>query len=174
MIALIVCIVAFLACFVAGRRSLGLGLITLFVFGYFYGILRANLLTTFSHFIFDAGLIGLYASQDWLPSDPSERKRLGQIRGWMVVLIAWPILITFLPFQPFLVSLVGLRGNTFFIPLLVLGARLRSKDVLVLSYGLAALNLVALGFGIAEYLTSVTRFYPMSPVTSIIYGSADV
>jgi hypothetical protein len=174
MIAIIICAAAFLGCFLAGRRSLGLGLLTLFIFGYFYGIVRANLLTTFSHFIFDAGLIGLYCSQNWLSSTPSERRRLAMIRGWMVVLIGWPILITFLPFQPLLVSLVGLRGNTFFIPLLVLGSRLRTKDLLTLSYGLAVLNLIAVGFGVAEYLLGVPRFYPESPVTAIIFASNDV
>jgi len=165
MIAIGICCVAFLACFIAGRRSLGLGLLTLFVFGFFYGIVRANLLT---------GLIGLYCSQNWLSSNASERRRLAVIRGWMVVLIGWPILITFLPFQPLLVSLVGLRGNVFFIPLLLLGSRLRTKDLLLLSYGLAVLNLIAMAFGGAEYLLGVPRFYPESPVTAIIYASNDV
>jgi hypothetical protein len=174
MIAIGICVFAFLTCFLAGRRSLGLGLVLLFAFGYFYGILRANLLTTFSHFIFDAGVIGLYCSQSWLSSGMLERKRLALITGWTVVLIAWPILLVLLPFQTLLVSLVGLRGNTFFIPLLVLGARLRTKDLLLLSYGLAVLNLVALGFGALEYFTSVTRFYPVSPVTALIYSSNDV
>ena len=65
MIAIALCVVAFIACYLAGRRSLGQGLVVLFVFGYFYGILRANLLTTFSHFIFDMGLLGLYLSPKW-------------------------------------------------------------------------------------------------------------
>jgi hypothetical protein len=174
MIAICMCVLAFLACLLAGRRSLGLGLILLFTFGYFYGIVRANLLTTFSHFIFDAGVIGLYCSQSWLSSGSVERNRLALITGWMVVLIGWPMLLVLLPFQTLLVSLVGLRGNTFFIPLLVLGARLRTKDLLLLSYGLAALNLGAVGFGALEYFTTVTRFYPVSPVTALIYGSNDV
>jgi hypothetical protein len=174
MIAIAICALAFLACYVAGRRSLGVGLITLFVFGYFYGIVRANLLTTFSHFIFDAGLIGLYFSQSWRSPNASERKRLTLIRGWMVVLILWPILISFLPFQPLLVSLVGLRGSIFFIPLLLLGSRLKTKDLLLLAYGLAVLNLIAMGFGTAEYVLGVARFYPISPVTAIIYNSNDV
>lgn len=174
MIAIVICVVAFLACFLAGRRSLGLGLISLFAFGYFYGIVRANLLTTFAHFIFDAGLIGLYLSQDWLSSNAVDRRRLAPMHGWIVALIAWPVLITFLPFQPLLVSLVGLRGNIFFLPLLALGIRLRTKDLLPLSYGLAVLNLVALGFAVAEYFLSVQRFYPESAVTAIIYASNDV
>ena len=174
MLALTVCAIAFAATYWAGRRSLGQGLIALFVVGYFYGILRANLLTVFSHFIFDAGLIGLYLSQEWIPSDPKEAKRLEALRLWTAVLIAWPILMVLMPFQPFLVSVVGLRGNVFFIPVLLLGSRLKEKDLLQLSAGLAVLNLVAVGFAWMEYSTSVTQFYPFSPVTLIIYASGDV
>ena len=174
MLALIVCLVAFAATYRAGRRSLGQGLIALFVVGYFYGIVRANLLTVFSHFIFDAGLIGLYLSQEWISSDPKEAKRLETVRLWTAVLIAWPLLVVLMPFQPLLVSIVGLRGNVFFIPVLILGSRLKEKDLLQLSAGLAVLNLVALGFAWIEYFTSVTQFYPLSPVTLIIYSSGDV
>src|SRR5215467_3848076 len=114
MIALLLCILAFVASFWAGRRSLGLGLVTLLGVGYFYGILRANILTTFSHFIFDAALIGLYFSQNWLSFDPRDSRRFEVVQLWLILLIAWPILVVLLPFQPLLVSLVGLRGSTFF------------------------------------------------------------
>jgi hypothetical protein len=174
MIALGLCLVAFLASNWAGRRSLGQGLIALLTVGYFYGILRANLLTVFSHFIFDAGLLGLYLSQNWKSSDPREAKRLGVVRLATVVLIAWPVLLVLMPFQPLLVSLVGLRGNIFFIPILMLGSRLKEKDLLQLSAGLALLNLVAVGFATLEYFAGVPRFYPFSPVTQIIYASGDV
>jgi hypothetical protein len=172
MIALALCGLAFVACFWAGRRSLGQGLVMLLAFGYFYGILRANLLTTFSHFIFDAGLLGLYASFRW--SSPADAKRSRAAMLWTIVLILWPILLVALPFQPLLVSLVGLRGNIFFIPLLLLGSRLKGKDLTELSLGLAALNLVALGFAGAEYFLGVPRFFPLSPVTQIMYNSNDV
>lgn len=172
--ALILCAVALLASFWAGKRSLGWGLFALLAVGYFYGILRANLLTTFSHFIFDAGLLGLYLSQNWSSTDPKEAQRLATVRLWTGVLIAWPVLLLIMPFQPMLVSLVGLRGNVFFIPVLLLGSRLARKDLSQLSSGLAVLNLVALAFAGVEYFTSVTRFYPVSPVTQIIYASGDV
>src|SRR5579863_5548601 len=116
MIALVLCVVALAVCYWAGRRSLGQGLVALLVFGYFYGILRANLLTTFSHFIFDAGLLGLYLSQKWSSTDPKEAQRLRTVQLWTGILIAWPVLLVLMPFQPWLVSLVGLRGNVFFIP----------------------------------------------------------
>ncbi len=174
MIALALCVLALAVTYWAGRRSLGQGLVALLTVGYFYGILRANLLTTFSHFIFDAGLIGLYASQKWLSSDPRETKPLEVIRLWTGILIAWPILMVLMPFQPLLVSLVGLRGNVFFLPVLLLGTRLKHTDLLEVSGGLAVLSLIAAAFAWVEYFTSVTRFFPISPVTQIMYMSGDV
>ena len=174
MIAPALCLVAFLASYLAGRRSLGLGLCSLFATGYFYGILRANLITTASHFIFDASLLGLYVSQRWSSQDPQEAKRLGALRLWLIALIGWPLMLVFMPFQPLLVSLVGLRGNIFFIPVFLLGSRLKNVDLVRLSGGLALLNLVALGFAIAEYLIGVPAFYPLGPATQIIYASGDV
>src|SRR5579864_4377855 len=109
MLAIALCFLAFIACYLAGRRSLGLGLVMLLTFGYFYGILRANLLTTFSHFIFDAGLVGLYLSLRWGKSTTlDENRRSEPMRLWTIFLIAWPIVIVAMPFQPLLVSLVGL------------------------------------------------------------------
>jgi hypothetical protein len=149
MIAIALCILAFAACYWAGRRSLGMGLVALMAAGYFYGLLRANLQTTFSHFIFDTGLIGLYLSQKWTTLIPKEKKRLGVLELWIAILILWPILEVFLPFQPLLISLVGLRGNMFFIPLIILGARLRERDLLEFASGLAFLNIVAFEFAVA-------------------------
>ena len=173
MIALVLCVVAFLACYWAGRRSLGQGLVMLLVFGYFYGILRANLLTTFSHFIFDAGMLGLFLSTLWSPSTANEKKRSEKLLMFTMALILWPVVLVMLPFQPFLVSLVGLRGNVFFIPVLLLGSRLKEKDLIELSVGLAVLDLVAVGFAGAEYFMGLQRFFPFSPVTQIIYNSRD-
>jgi hypothetical protein len=172
-IAIVICLLALIACFVAGRRSLGQGLVVLLTFGYFYGILRANLLTTFSHFIFDAGLIGLYMSMKW--SKPQNGPpRPEPARMWTILLIAWPVLLVAMPFQPILVSLVGLRGSIFFIPLLLLGSRMKGKDLIDFSTGLALLNLTALAFAGAEYFLSVQRFFPYSAVTRIMYASGDV
>jgi uncharacterized membrane protein YiaA len=174
MIAIALCLLAFVACYWAGRRSLGQGLVMLFFFGFFYGILRANLITVFSHFIFDAGMVGLLFSPKWRAVDPSEKKKSEAVVLWTAVLILWPVIILLLPFQPFLVSLVGLRGNTFFLPLLIMGSRLKGKDLIEFSTGLAVLDLVALGFAGAEYFLGVPRFFPVSPVTQIIYNSGDV
>ena len=174
MLVIALCIAAFAGCYWAGRRTLGQGLIALLTVGYFYGILRANLITTISHFIFDAGLLGLYLSFHWTSRDKKEQKRSAMVRMWTVLLIAWPVLILMLPFQPLLVSLVGLRGNIFFVPLLLIGSRLKGKDLLELSVGLAVLNVVALAFAVAEYFLGVPRFFPLSAVTRIMYASGDV
>lgn len=172
MIAFALCVIAFVASYWAGRRSLAYGLLATLTVGYFYGILRANLLTQFSHFIFDASLVGLYLSQRWGTS-PGDPATTGTLRTWLAALIGWPVLVALMPFQPMLVSLVGFRGNTFFLPMFLLGSRLKDHDLVKLSSGIAALNFIALGFALAEYFTSVQRFYPLSPVTSIIYASSD-
>ena len=174
MIAIALCVFAFIGCYWMGKRSLAWGLIAVLTVGYFYGILRANLLTTFSHFIFDAGLLGLYLSQEWTTTGTRDTRRLSIIRFWTVILIAWPVALVFLPFQPLLVSLVGLRGAIFFVPVLLLGSRLKDQDLIRLSAGIAVLDLVAFGFAGAEYFLGVPRFFPFSPVTRIIYASGDI
>ena len=174
MIALALCVIAFLVCYLAGRRTLGKGIVALMTFGYFYGILRANLLTTYSHFIFDAGMIGLFLSVLGAKYASNQRAGSEAVKLWTILLMAWPALLVLLPFQPLLVSLVGLRANIFFLPLLWMGFRMREKDLMELSTGLAILDLLALAFAGAEYFLGVPRFFPVSPVTSIIYSSGDV
>jgi len=172
MTALVLCILAFGVTYWAGKRSLGIGIVALLTFGYFYGIVRANLPTAASHFIFDAALLGLYLSQKWMQSGNPNRS--STLRAWLLLLMLWPALLVLMPFQPLLVSLVGLRGAIFFLPMALLGSRLRGKDVYQVSLGLAALNLVALGFAGAEYFRGIAQFYPFNAVTQIIYISGDV
>lgn len=174
MIAILFCVLAFGGTYLAGRRSLRAGLIVLLLIGYFYGILRANLLSTATYFLFDAALIGLYLSNCWKASSPLQVRNSAPILVWLVLLIGWPVLVCLLPFQPLLVSLVGLRGNTFLLPVLFLGSRLRDKDLLFVANGVAVWNLAALAFAVAEYFTGVPRFYPMSAITTLIYVSGDV
>jgi hypothetical protein len=172
MTAIGLCLLAFATTFWAGKRSLGQGLIGLFFWGYFFGILRANLLTTFIYFVFDASVVGFYLSQKGLLTSSDRRTSLLQI--WCWILIAWPVVLMVMPFQPFLVSLVGLRGSILFIPMMLAGSRLRGKDLRELTFGLAVLNLVALGFAGAEYFMGLERFFPINAATILIYGSQDV
>ena len=170
--ALAACFLAFVLTYWNGRSSLGRGLVSLVATGYLYGILRANFQTEWSHFIFDAALLGLYLSQTWRSSEPGKDLRTLQI--WTAILIGWPCLVAILPFQPILISIVGLRGNILFIPLLLLAMKLKDRDLLQFSAGVAVLNVIALGFGVGEYVLGVPRFYPFGPVTQIIYNSTDV
>ena len=174
MIALVLCVVALLLTFSAGRYSLGKGLVALLFVGYCYGIVRANVLSTFTYFFFDAAVMGLYLSQFFDSRNKGATPRSAALNFWVILLILWPTIVIFLPFQPLLVSLVGFRGITFFIPMLLLGTRLREKDLVELCYGLLVLNLIAGGFAAAEYVLGVPRFYPRNAVTAIIYASSDV
>ncbi len=174
MVAILLCILAFGITNWAARRSLVAGITAMLGVGYLYGIVRANVISPFSHFIFDASLAGLYLNQLSVHLSPEESKRSASLRMWMVALIAWPVFVCFMPFQTPLISLVGLRGNVFFLPLCLLAVRMKSRDWLSLSSALAGLNLLALCFGLAEYFLGIERFFPVSPVTAIIYASRDV
>ena len=173
MLALILCILGGVTAFLVGRRSLGAGILVVVAAGYGYGILRANLVSTFSHFIFDVTLIGLYASQ-FLPGGKKQAKsNHSSLNIWMFILMGWPLLMLILPFQPLLVSLVGLRGNMFFLPAVFLGTRLRDDDLRRMAFGLAILNLIALGFGVAETFKGIEPFFPYGPMTVTMYNSID-
>ncbi len=173
MIALILCIIGGIAAYLAGRRSLGAGILVVVAAGYGYGILRANLASMFSHFIFDVTLIGLYASQ-FLPGGKRQATpNHSSLNIWMCILMGWPLLMLLLPFQPLLVSIVGLRGNMFFLPAVFLGTRLRDEDLSRLSLGLAILNLIALAFGVAETIKGIEPFFPYGPMTVTMYNSID-
>jgi hypothetical protein len=168
MLALIICALAFYLSYLWGRRSLAHGLTIVLASGYFYGILRANLGSPFGHFIFDAAVLGLYFSQSWGQSDS---KRVNDVRIFTLLLMGWPLLECLLPFQSPLISIVGLRSNAFLLPILLLGTRLTSKDLLRLGYGLAVLNLVVSAFSIAEYFLGIGRFFPLTAYTSLLYES---
>lgn len=172
MTALALCVLAFIVCLWAGKRSLGQGLLALFVVGFFYGILRANVMSSLSHFIFDAGLVGLYCSVRWRSGPADKDSRV--LTRWCLLLMLWPLLLLCIPLQPWMVSLVGFRGAVLFVPALILGSRLKSKDIIELSTGIAILDLIELAFAGAEYVLGVPRFFPPSAVTSIMYASGDV
>ncbi|MBZ5593063.1 MAG: hypothetical protein LAP39_12550 [Acidobacteriia bacterium] len=174
MAAILLCVVALAVTLWATKRSLGAGVLAVAAVGYAYGILRANLQQTASHFIFDASLTGLYLAYGSRFFKHEDRGRNSALRIWTVLLLVWPCLVCVLPFQPLMVSIVGLRGNIFFLPILVIGSRLKDRDLRTFTFGIALLNLAALGFGIAEYFRGIEPFFPRSAVTSIIYNSVDV
>lgn len=168
------CLLAFTICYVAARRSLVAGLITTLSVGYAFGIVKANVPETASYFIFDAGVLGLYAAQLFRPLSQALRQRVEGLQSWMEFLVFWPLIVFFFPVQDLLVRFVGLRTSIFFLPFLLIGARLVAEERYKLALGLAALNLVALGFAGAEFFMGVPQFFPRNVATKIIYMSKDV
>lgn len=174
MVALLLCGVAFAASFVAGRRSLLAGLAAMLSVGYLYGITRANVTSAFSHFIFDAAVVGLYAAQLFRPTAVEDLWRGRLLRHWVVLLIGWPLLLLVFPIQDPMVQLVGLRAHIFFLPFLLLGARLDDGALYRLALVLAGLNLVSFGFALAEFFIGLPYFYPRNEVTELVYRSNDI
>ena len=142
--------------------------------GYSYGIVRANLPQALIHFLFDAGVAGFYLSLLSRRMTSAQRHRVQVLMPWIALLAGWPILLFFLPVQDPLVQLVGLRGQIFFLPFLLIGAMLESEDYYALAKWLAVLNLVAFGFAVAEYFEGIDKFFPRNAVTAVMYGSNDV
>lgn len=172
MIALALCLLALVSSHLAGRRSITTGLLVTLSWAYFYGILRANFATAASHFIFDCSMVGFYTTQTKILLNSFARTRTLQL--WVLALFLWPCVVCFFPYQPFLISLVGLRGNVFFLPMILVGAELSTERATTVARGYALLNLIALCFACAEYQLGVPRFYPYNAVTRIIYASHDV
>lgn len=170
----VLCLLAFLASFMAGRRSLWVGLAAVMTVGYFYGIVRANLPETASHFTFDAACVGLYLALLTGRRSPLQKSKLRRIVPWFMCLAAWPTLMFFVPIQPMVVQLVGLRAHVFFLPFLLMGAMIADDEIYHLSLYVAVLSIAALGFALAEVVWGVPRFYPFSPVDALIYGSQDI
>jgi hypothetical protein len=171
---LILCVLAFGGSLLFGRRSLAAGVAAVLTTGYLYGILRANYLDSFAHFIFDCAVLGLYLSRLGQRLTPAAAARTSRLWLWAALLIGWPCVMFLIPFQHPLIQLVGLRGNAFLLPFLLVGGRLQTSDANRLGLWLAALNLVALSVAGAEYVQGVPRYFPKNAVTDIIYKSKDL
>src|SRR5437764_13085977 len=135
--ALFLCLLSFALCFWAGSRSLVKGLAALLAVGYLYGIIRANLPETFSHFIYDTGALGLYVSL-WLhPIRLPNYSEVISLKSWTAVLLLWPLIIFFIPFQELLIQLFGLRGAIFLLPFLLIVSGLKDENLYNLALSLA-------------------------------------
>jgi hypothetical protein len=168
------CLLAFALCYLAGRQSLVTGLAAVLGVGYLYGVTRANVPDTYSHFIFDAGVAGLYAAQLFRRLTSFQQFKINPLKPWIELLIIWPLLLFLIPIQDILIQLVGLRGNIFLLPFLLLGARLDSAERYQLALCVVLLNLIALGFATAEFFGGIEKFFPHNEVTKLIYMSNDV
>jgi hypothetical protein len=174
MMSIALCAAAFALSFRAARHSLVAGLCAVIGVGYAYGIVRANIPDGFSHLIFDAGVVGLYAAQLWRPQPVWQALRSDELRSWIFVLIAWPVLLFFSLRQDPLIQIVGLRGNVFLLPFIVFGARLTADDVYKLALWLSLCNLAAGALAAVQFVVGVEPFFPMNAVTEIIYRSKDL
>jgi hypothetical protein len=150
------------------------GLCTLMAVGYAYGIVRANLPDGFSHLIFDAGTLGLYAAQLTRRQPVWQHMRSEDVRTWLTVLIAWPMFLFAMPWQDPLIQLVGLRGSIFLLPFVLLGSRLTGDDVYKLGLWFAVLNVGAGLLAAVEFTIGIEPFFPHNAVTDIIYRSKDL
>jgi hypothetical protein len=175
MVGLICCILAFVASLLLAWRSVAGGLCAVLTVGYGFGIVRANFPDTYSHFIFDSAVLGFFLSYFGGGGiktllDPSQQA----IQRWAFLLIGWTVLMFLIPMQHPLIQLVGLRGNAFLLPFILVGGSLNRDDAIVLALWAALLNFVAFGFALPEYFLGVQMFYPENTVTEIIYKSNDV
>ena len=97
-----------------------------------------------------------------------------RIAPWALVMIAWPMTLALLPMQDPLIQLVGLRGQVFFLPFLLIGAMFDDEELRKLAFWLAALNIIVFGFACGEYFLGIARFLPRNAATAVIYISKDV
>ncbi len=165
---------AFALVLFAVSRSLGWGFVALFAVGFFNGIIRANFLSPFTTFMFDAGLLGLYVGFFLGRPQLSSGVWTGTAAFFVMFLIGWPSFLTLMPVNDLLVQLVALRATVWFLPVLLVATRLTTIDLTTIARGLAVLNLVAFVFGVYLYFRGIEALYPENAVTSIMYKSKDV
>ncbi len=163
---------ALVGTFAAARRSLANGLGVCLLCGYVYGVLRSNYLDGFAQFIFDASVLGLYAARLGPRLIPRGSQNLRTLFAWVIALVAWPTFLLLLPYDPFLINLVGLRVAIYFVPVLLVGIQLKGSDVAGLASWLAALNLAALAAAVYEVRYGIESLYPRNAVTYLIYATA--
>jgi hypothetical protein len=168
------CVFGFLACFLMGRLAPVAGLGAVLTVGYLFGILRANYLDTATYFVFDSAVLGFYLSYLGGLPPGARNPACRPVQGWLLALVGWPVVMFLIPMQHPLIQVVGLRGNAFLLPFILIGCWLQRRDYLRLAIWLAALNMMALAFALAEFFLGVPTFYPRNPVTELIYRSNDV
>jgi hypothetical protein len=174
MIAGLLCFASLVLVFLYGRKSLGSGLVALLGIGYAYGFLRANLDVSASHFIFDAAVLGLYLATSTSRARGWARYRSAALNQWLAALVMWPLLLFFVPRHDWMIQFVGLRGAIFFLPFLLIGARMEDSDFAALATGMAVLNTAEIVIALWQFTFGIQQWFPHSKVTEIIYSSNDV
>ncbi len=171
---LILCLLAFGTCLGATVPNWRYGLCIFTGWGYFFGILKAHYVQSQGHFIFDAATLGFFGGLVLNMPPAGERQRYSRLLPWFVLLISWPIFIALIPIQHYLVQLVGLRGNIFWLPMLLVGCLMDKKGIGYFSITLSVLNLISFLFALGEYFLGVEVFVPENDVTKIVYNSVDI
>jgi hypothetical protein len=172
LIGFIACLAAVVSTFWLSRRSLGHGLGLCLAWGYIYGVFRANHLDGFSHFLFDAAVLGLYAARLSRGRLPAARSPLRPMLVWVAALAAWPALLVLLPYDHVLINLVGLRVAVYYLPLFLVGIQAVDADLDRMAIWIAALNLLALGASVYELVRGIEALYPRNEVTQLVYATA--
>jgi hypothetical protein len=167
-------LVAFAGVLLATSKSLGHGFLAMYAVGYFSGVVRANYLSVYTTFMFDAAVLGLYLGFLLVQYRRAAGVWSGPAGPFVLSLIAWPTLLSLMPVNNLLVQFVALRATVWFLPVLLIATRLTVTDLAVVSRGLVVLNLVALAGGLYVYQHGVEALYPQNSVTLIIYKSRDV
>jgi hypothetical protein len=174
---LMLCIGALALAFVAAQRGLGLGMAVVLAAGYFYGLLRAVIFDGYTHFLFDATVLGLYAGYFLRPGALHPSPRQGAAFRWAAVLAGWPVVLFALcycyPQHP-LIQLVGLRATVWFLPFLLVGSAAGAADLTTITRALAVLNLAAFAVALGEYRLGLEVFLPRNPATELIYRANDL
>jgi hypothetical protein len=165
---------AFLLALAATARGLGFGLVAIFVAGYSSGYIRANYLGLPTTFMFDCGVLGLYVGFLVFHFQRTAGIWSGSAARFLAILILWPMLLTLVPINDFLVQLVALRAAIWYLPIILIASRLTTADLTSLARGLAVLNLIALAGGVYVYLNGIEALYPRSPITELMFRSKDV
>jgi hypothetical protein len=144
------------------------------VWGYFYGILKAHYIGSNGLFIFDASTVGLYLGLLTNGRVFALSYRFQMILPWVLAMIAWPIFISIIPIQHYVVQVIGLRGNIFWLPMILVGFVIQPNEKTKLVLAMAVLNIISLGFAVGEFVLGVEYFVPENEVTRIVYNSNDL
>lgn len=165
---------AFTLSLLATRLSLGTGISVALAVGYFHGIIRANILSVATSFLFDSAVLGVYVGLYFSKSKTIESSQSKTIIKWITALTLWPLIVSVIPQNDVLIQFVAFRATAWFLPMIWIGSRLGDDDLYWITVTLAGLNLVAFCFGIYEFRYGLYALYPINEVTFIIYKSGDV
>ncbi len=171
MISILLAVGSFLACLLAGSRSLKLGLCAIIGVGYIYGIARANYPDTWTYLMFDLGAIGSLHRAALEADDAGSARRVARppdLAGdpdWVA-----RAAVHCLPHATIRLCRPSASGPTCSCcHSCCFGARLTNDDLKDLALFLAVLNLAAVALGTVEFFIGIEPFFPMNEVTEIIY-----